>query len=66
MTNSLLDQMQLYVNYIFSLALLSDDDSEMRQFAVEKILQIRQKADTGVRVWRKPTLKFEPFPKHYR
>ena len=53
----------------FSLALLSDDDMEMRQWAVEKIIQIRQKVDmeeVRVRVWRKPTLKFEPFPKHYR
>ena len=55
------------LSFLFSLALLSDDDVEMRQWAVEKIIQIRQKVDTDeVRVWRKPTLKFEPFPKHYR
>ena len=66
MTNSLLDQMQLYVNYIFSLALLSDDDVEMRQWAVKNIIKIRQEETDEVRVWRKPTLKFEPFPQHYR
>ena len=50
-----------------SLALLADDDVEMRQWAVDRIIQIRLKDDTEqVRVWRKPTLKFEPMPKHYR
>ena len=55
-------------NEAISLALLSDDDVEMRQWAVEKIIQIRQGASDmyETRVWRKPTLKFEPFPKHYR
>ena len=62
--------MQLNIlTFLFSLALLSDEDVEMRQWGVEKIIQIRQKVNTNhneVRVWRKPTLKFEPFPKHYR
>ena len=53
--------------FFFSLALLSEDDMELRQWAVENILNIRQKVDMDeVRVWRKPTLIFEPFPKHYR
>ena len=55
-------------NEAITLALLSDDNMEMRQWAVDKIIQIRQETtDTDeTRVWRKPTLKFEPLPKHYR
>ena len=50
------------------LALLSDEDPDMRKWAVQKIVQLRQKArdQDGVRVWKKVTLLFNPLPDHYR
>ena len=48
------------------LALLSDEDPEMRKWAVDKIEQLRQTATDGVRVWKKVTLLFNPIPDHYR
>ena len=50
------------------LALLSDPDPDMRLWAVEKIVQLRQKAteEDGVRIWKKVTLLFNPIPDHYR
>ena len=44
------------------LALLSDEDPEMRKWAVDKIEQLRQTATDGVRVWKKVTLLFNPLP----
>ena len=48
------------------LALLSDQDPEMRHLAVQKITKIRQEDEDGVRVWKKPTLLFHPIPVHYK
>ena len=50
------------------LALLSDEDPNMRKWAVQKIMDLRQKATDkdGVRVWKKVTLLFNPMPDHYR
>ena len=50
------------------LALLSDEDPNMRKWAVQKIMHLRQKATDkdGVRVWKKVTLLFNPLPDHYR
>ena len=57
------------------LALLSDEDPEMRHWAVEKITEIRQTTDGStlseyfkddVRTWKKVTLLFNPLPGHYK
>ena len=49
------------------LALLSEDDRELRIWAVNKIIQIRQEAKPGVvRIWKKPILKLDQMPEHYR
>ena len=50
------------------LALLSDEDPEMRKWGVQKIIQLRQEStnEDGVRVWRKVNLLFNPIPNHYR
>ena len=49
------------------LALLSEDDQELRSWAVNMIIQIRRDAKPGeVRWWKKPELIFDPIPEHYR
>ena len=49
------------------LALLSEDDPELRIWAVNLIIQIRQDAKPDeVRYWQKPNLIFDPMPEHYR
>ena len=50
------------------LALLSENNPEMRLWAAQKIIKIRQEAtdENGVRVWKKPTLLFNPMPEHYK
>ena len=50
------------------LALLSDEDPEMRHWAVDKILEIRRTTteENGVRVWKKVKLLFNPLPGHYK
>ena len=56
------------------LALLSDEDSEKRNWAVQKIVDVRQKTDIleseyfkgDVRVWKKVTLLCNPMPEHYK
>ena len=49
------------------LALLSENDQELRNWAVDMIIQIRRDAKPNeVRYWKKPTLIFDPMPKHYR
>ena len=56
------------------LALLSDENPDMRQWGVQKIMEIRQ-ADgevlseyfkDGVRTWKKVKLMFNPIPEHYK
>ena len=57
------------------LALLSDEHSDNRQWAVQKIVEIRQSTDASVlseyfndnvRVWKKVTLLSNPLPEHYK
>ena len=56
------------------LALLSDEDLDMRQWAVQKIIRIRQTTDVekseyfkdDVRTWKKVTLLYNPLPEHYK
>ena len=56
------------------LALLSDENPEMRHWAVNKIKEVRQTTDRpvseyfkdDVRTWKKPTLLFNPLPEHYK
>ena len=49
------------------LALLSENDQELRIWAVNLIIQIRLKSKPGeVRWWQKPNLIFDPMPEHYR
>ena len=56
------------------LALLSDEDPDMRKWAFNKIKEVRQITDRpvseyfkdDVRTWQKPTLLFNPLPEHYK
>ena len=49
------------------LALLSENSQELRTWAVNLIIQIRQDSKPGeVRWWQKPNLIFDPMPEHYR
>ena len=57
------------------LGLLSDEDPEMRLWAVQKIIEIRQNTDESVlseyfkddvRTWKKVKLLFNPLPEHYK
>ena len=56
------------------LALLSDDNPDMRHWAVQKIIKVRQTTDVkvseyfkdDVRTWKKVTLLFNPMPVHYK
>ena len=49
------------------LALLSEDDQELRMWAVNLIIQIRRDAiPDEVRWYQKPKLIFDPMPEHYR
>ena len=49
------------------LALLSENDQELRMWAVNLIIQIRRDAKHGeVRWYQKPKLIFDPMPEHYR
>ena len=56
------------------LALLSDDNPNMRHWGVQKIIKIRQTTDVtvseyfkdAVRTWKKVTLLKTPMPEHYK
>ena len=55
------------------LALLSDDNPDMRKWAVQKIIKVRQTDVTkseyfkdDVRTWKKVKLLFNPMPEHYK
>ena len=55
------------------LALLSDEDPDMRLWAVQKIIKIRQEKSApsiyfkdAVRTWQKVTLLRNPLPEHYK
>ena len=55
------------------LALLSDENPDMRQWGVQKIIQIRQEESVpseyfkdDVRTWQKVTLVSNPLPEHYK
>ena len=55
------------------LALLSDDNPDMRNWAVQKIIEVRQNGSVpseyfndGVRTWQKVKLLFNPMPEHYK
>ena len=56
------------------LALLSDKNPDMRVWAVQKIIEIRQTTDVplseyfkdDVRTWKKVILLFNPLPEHYK
>ena len=56
------------------LALLSDENPDMRQWGVQKIMEIRQNNEPtlseyfkdNVRTWKKVTLLINPLPQHYK
>ena len=55
------------------LALLSDENPDMRLWAVQKITEIRQSTAVpseyfkdNVRTWKKVTLLYNPLPEHYK
>ena len=55
------------------LALLSDENPDLRHWAVKKIIEVRQNGSIsseyfkdGVRTWQKVTLLVNPMPEHYK